>query len=315
MKRKAIIFGIKGTKLTTKERYILKYGKPWGIILFKRNIKNIYQLKLLVQNIKKIFNDNKYPILIDQEGGSVSRINNIINLSLFSQNYFGKLYKKDKNLFLYQYKLYINKVSSILKMAGININTVPVLDVLRNKSSKIICGRSFSKNPNIVSKLGKLCIELYSQNNIATVVKHIPGHGLAKTDSHFFMPKINAEKKELKKIDFKPFKNCKSLFAMTAHVLYKKYDSNFTTTHSKILINEVIRKDIGFKGILISDDISMKALKYGLQENTTKALEAGCNLILHCNSNIKEMRKLIKIVPTIDKFTKKKTSHFYKFLG
>ena len=154
MKRKAIIFGIKGTKLTTKERYILKYGKPWGIILFKRNIKNIYQLKLLVQNIKKIFNDNKYPILIDQEGGSVSRINNIINLSLFSQNYFGKLYKKDKNLFLYQYKLYINKVSSILKMAGININTVPVLDVLRNKSSKIICGRSFSKNPNIVSKLG-----------------------------------------------------------------------------------------------------------------------------------------------------------------
>ena len=102
---------------------------------------------------------------------------------------------------------------------------------------------------------------------------------------------------------------------MTAHLIYTIYDSIHTATHSKIVINDVIRKHIGFKGLLISDDISMKALKYGLKDNAIKALDAGCNLILHCNGNIKEVSKLVKIIPTIDKFTQKKTSHFYKFLG
>ena len=107
---------------------------------------------------------------------------------------------------------------------------------------------------------------------------------------------------------------CTSLFAMTAHVIFDKYDSINVATHSKVIINKVIRKHIGFRGILISDDISMKALKYGLKMNTLKALDAGCNLILHCNGNIEEMNKLAKIIPTVDKFTQKKTSQFYKFL-
>ena len=124
-----------------------------------------------------------------------------------------------------------------------------------------------------------------------------------------------AKKTELIKKDFKPFRRCQSLFAMTAHVIYTIYDPVHTATHSKIVINDVIRKHIGFKGLLISDDISMKALKYGLKDNAIKALNAGCNLILHCNGNIKEISELIKIIPTIDKFTQKKTSHFYKFLG
>ena len=173
----------------------------------------------------------------------------------------------------------------------------------------------FSSDPKIVSQIGQFCIDLYSKNKIATVIKHIPGHGLAKTDSHYELPIIKTKIKELKRKDFKPFKDCKSQFAMTAHVIFSKFDALHTATHSTILIKEVIRKYIGFKGILISDDISMKALKYGLENNALKALNAGCNLIMHCNGNIKEMRKLTKIIPTIDKFTQKKTSHFYKFLG
>ena len=129
------------------------------------------------------------------------------------------------------------------------------------------------------------------------------------------LPIIYNKKKELIKNDFKPFKQCKSLFAMTAHIIYSDYDSKFAATQSKIIINKIIRKHISFKGILISDDISMKSLKYGLVDNSRKALDAGCNLILHCNGNIKEMFKLLEIVPTIDKFTQKKTSDFYKFLG
>ena len=314
MRRKAIIFGIRGAKLTTEERYLLKTEKPWGIILFSRNIKNLFQLKFLINDIRKIIKDKNYPILIDQEGGRVSRLNKIIDLNLFSQGYFGKLYKYDKKVFTHRYKIYISKVCDIFKKVGININTVPVMDVRRKNSHNIIGNRSFSTDPTIVSKIGNLCINLYKKNKIATVIKHIPGHGLAKCDSHYNLPVIKAKKTELINKDFKPFRGCQSFFAMTAHVIYTTYDPIYTATHSKIVINDVIRKHIGFKGILISDDISMNALKYELKDNAIKAIDAGCNLILHCNGNIKEASKLVKIIPTIDKFTQKKTSHFYKFL-
>ena len=313
MNKKAVIFGVKSYKLTTKEKNLFRKEKPWGIILFSRNIKNIYQLKSLVGNIKKINRDKKYPILIDQEGGRISRLNKIIDLSIFSQNYFGKLYDKDKKLFLNYYKIYINTVSNILNYVGININTVPVLDVRRKKAHNVIGDRSFSDNPANVSKLGDLCIDFYKKNKIATVTKHIPGHGLSKCDSHYKTPIIKADKMELIKKDFRPFKKCKSFFAMTAHVIYQMYDNN-TATHSKIIINKIIRSHINFKGLLISDDISMKSLKYGLEINALKALEAGCNLVLHSNGNIKEMRRLTKVIPKINKFTQRKTSHFYKFL-
>ena len=314
MNRKAVIFGVKGYRLTNKEKLLFKKVKPWGIILFSRNIKNISQLKILADEIKKILNDDKYPILIDQEGGKVSRLDKIINLSFFSQYFFGTLYNKDKKLFYKVYKIYIDKVCDILKRVGININTVPVLDVIRKKSHTVIGSRSFSKNHINVSMLGKICINLYKKNKIATVMKHIPGHGMAKSDSHYKTPIIKTNKKELVKKDFKPFKACNSLFAMTAHAVYTKYDFDNTATHSKIIINKVIRRHINFKGLLISDDISMKSLKYKLEENAIKALQAGCNLVLHCNGNLSEMTKLAKVIPTIDNFTQKKTSHFYKFL-
>ena len=255
MKRKAIIFGIKGNKLSKKEKFLLKTEKPWGIILFSRNIANLIQLKNLIKDIRKSIKDKNYPILIDVEGGRINRLKQIINLSLFSQNYFAKLYKRDKKSFNENYKKYIDKVSTILKTVGININAVPVLDVRRKNSHNIIGDRSFSDETKIVTKLGKLCIKLYNNNKIATVIKHIPGHGLATTDSHFSASIIKSKKSELIKKDFRTFKNCKSIFAMTAHIIYKTYDSTSSATHSKIIIKDVIRKHIGFKGILISDDI------------------------------------------------------------
>ena len=314
MNRKAVIFGIKSHQLSKKEKSFLKKTQPWGIILFSRNVKNFLQLKNLISDIKKIMKDKKYPILIDMEGGKVSRLNKIIDFSSFPQSYFAELYNKDKKTFLNHYKIYINTVCEVLRNVGININTVPVLDVKRIKAHNVIGNRSFSTNSTKVLKLGNLCIDFYKKNKIATVTKHIPGHGLAKCDSHYKTPIIKAGKKELIKKDFKPFKLCKSLFAMTAHAVYSKYDPDNTATHSKIIINNVIRNHINFQGILISDDISMKSLKYRLEENATKALQAGCNLVMHCNSNIKEMSRLAKVIPKIDKFTQKKTSHFYKFL-
>jgi len=196
MNRKAIIFGIKGPWLTKNEKLFFKSEKPWGIILFSRNIKNITQLKILIDEIKKILHDKKYPILIDQEGGRVSRLNKIINLSFFSQEFFGRLYNKDKKLFYKVYKIYIDIVCEIFKKVGININTVPVLDVIRKNTHNVIGNRSFSQNSENVAKLGNVCINLYKKNNIATVIKHIPGHGLSKCDSHYKTPIIKTNKKE-----------------------------------------------------------------------------------------------------------------------
>ena len=192
--------------------------------------------------------------------------------------------------------------------------TIPCL-IASGTNKDTFGSSSFSENPNIVLTLGNLCIDFYKQNKIATVIKHIPGHGFAKSDSHYKTPIISEKKSLLISKDFKPFKYCKSLFAMTAHAIYSSYDKKNTATHSKIIINDVIRKYINFNGILISDDISMKSLKYELEENASKALTAGCNLILHCNGNIKEMTRLVKVIPKIDKFIIKKTSQFYNFLG
>ena len=314
MNRKAFIVGIKGYKLTSEEKFFIKKNKPWGIILFSRNIKNFNQLKKLIHQVKIIFNDKKYPILIDQEGGRISRLNNILDFSLFSQKYFGDLYINNKKNFIKYYEIYIKSTSSLLKNLGVNINTVPVLDVLGNKKNHVIGDRAFSNNRKDVAFLGKQCIKLYNKNNIGTVIKHIPGHGSTYLDSHFYLPINNKSIRDLKIKDFHPFKNCNSFFAMTAHVVYKKIDPIFTATHSKIIIENIIRKYMKFKGLLISDDISMKALNHGLKRNTTLALDAGCNLILHCNGNIKEMKEIAKIVPKVDKFILKKTSQFYNFL-
>jgi len=314
MIRKAAIISISGLSLTTQEVNIFKKNKPWGVILFKRNILSENQLKKLTNSIKKIMKDKKYPILVDEEGGRVTRLSNFLNNSRFNQKYFGEIYKINKKIGLTIYKSYIDSISNKLLNFGININTSPVLDLHQKKTHKIIGNRSYSENPITVNKLGQACVKFYKENKIGTVIKHIPGHGKANTDSHAKLPVINETLKVLKN-DFNCFKNTKSHFAMTAHILYSKIDKKNNATHSNILLKEVIRKKIGFKGILISDDISMKALKYNVVKNARLALEAGCNLILYCAGKAHEVKKILKETPYIDSHTKKKTSEFYKFLS
>ena len=313
MKKKAIIISIKGYKLSKKEKSLLANERPWGLILFKRNIKYLKQIKKLIKRIRQLTKDSKFPIIIDEEGVKVSRLNKIAENN-FSQKSLGDIYKINNKVGLIFYKNYINKLTTFLRKIGININTVPVLDVLRKNTNKVIGNRSFSKDPNIVKDLGKICVKQYELNKLATVIKHIPGHGCASLDSHLKMPKVKLNYKNLNKIDFLPFKSNPSKFAMTAHILYEKIDKNNVATFSKKIISKIIRKKIGFKGILISDDISMKALKYDLVTNAKKSLLAGCNIVLYCAGNYKDSYKLIKEVPFIDKFTAKKTSEFYKFL-
>ncbi len=312
--RRSFIVGIKTLKLSNREKIFLKKYKPWGVILFTRNLKNINQVSKLTKSIRLIFRDNRYPILIDQEGGRVNRLKNIIAFESFTSEFFGKKFLQNSMKFKSFYKLFIDKTSHLLRLMGININTVPVLDLRVKGASNVIGDRAFSKNPKIVSKIGNFCINFYHQNQIGTVMKHIPGHGLAKVDSHSFTPIVYKKTDYLMKKDFAAFKRKKTFFAMTAHIIFKNIDDINTVTHSKKMI-KLIRNKIGFKNILISDDLSMKSLKNNLKQNTIKTFNAGCNLALHCNANLKEMEIVGKNSPLVDKFIIKKTSQFYKILG
>jgi len=310
---KSFVCGIKGIYLSNKEKkFLIKY-KPWGIILFSRNIKTIKQTKILTNSIKKIFKNENYPILIDQEGGRVTRLKKFIDTSIFSAKFFGDLYKKNNKKFEIYFNVYINQISYLLKTLGININSVPVLDIRKVKSHNVIGDRSYSSNKKIVSKIGDICIEKFHKNRIATIIKHIPGHGLARSDSHKKLPIINQKIEYLLKNDFQTFKNKKSLMAMTGHLLFKNIDKE-TVTHSKKII-KLIRNKIGFKNIIITDDLSMNALTYSLEENVKKSFLAGCNLALHCNANLKEMLIVAKNSPKIDNFIVKKTSQLTEIIS
>ena len=312
--RRSFIIGIKSTILNKKEIFFLKKYKPWGIILFKRNIKTIEQTKKLTNHIKKIFNDKKYPILLDQEGGRVNRLSNFLDNDLSTGEFFGNLYSKDRKIFNVKYNEFITETANHLKLIGVNLNTVPVLDLRLKGSSSIIGDRSFSHDPKVVSRIGDICIENFHKNKIGTIMKHIPGHGLAKVDSHKLTPTIKQNLKYLSKKDFIPFKNKRCLFGMTAHIVYSHIDKVYTATHSKKVI-DIIRKKIKFQNILLSDDISMKSLKFSIKDNTIKAFSAGCDLVLHCNGNLKEMKAVAINSPFLNKFIIKKTSQFYKIIS
>ena len=312
--RRSFITGIKSISLSIKEEKFLQQYKPWGVILFSRNITSLKQAKKLTDQIKKIFQDKNYPILIDQEGGRVNRLKKIFNADLLTGEFFGKLYLNDKKKFYNYYKIFIDQTSFLLKSIGANINTLPVLDLKLKGSSSIIGDRSFSQNPKIVSKIGDICINSFHSNKIGTVIKHMPGHGLAKVDSHKLTPNVNKSLKYLKKNDFSAFKKKSSLFAMTAHIIYTSIDKDNTATHSKKII-QLIRNYIKFKSIIVSDDISMKSLKGSIKVNTLRSFSAGCDLVLHCNGNYKEMTEVAIHSPLVNKFIIKKTSQFYKIIS
>ena len=313
MTKKAIITSISGFKLTKNEFNLFSKFKPWGIILFKRNINSFKQTKNLIISIKKVMGDKNFPIMIDEEGGRVRRMSNFIDNKIFSQKFFGDLYKKNKSISLSIYKNYIFSLTAVLRKLGISIITVPVLDILNKNTNKIIGSRSYSNDKKIIYDLGKFCISSFKKKKIGNVIKHIPGHGSSKSDSHKVQPIIKKSLKQLIKDDFSCFKNMDAHFSMTAHILYSNLDKKYVATHSKHIIKNIIRSKIGFKGLIISDDISMKALKFDLLKNAISSLNAGCNLVLYCSGKYSESSKLLKQLPNVDNFTKKKHQNFINF--
>ena len=314
MDRKPAIISLKKFSLSKAERSLLKSQKPWGIILFKRNIKSFQQVKNLTSEIRKCLKDPFYPILVDEEGGRVSRFSGLINSKEFSQKFFGKLFEKNskKGKIIYQY--YLNSICSVLNKVGINVNTIPVMDLHQKYTNEVIGNRSYSNKLKTIRSLGKICLVTLKGNKIGSVIKHIPGHGCSNADSHKKLPIVKDSLNKLYFKDFLAFKKMNSHFAMTAHIIYSKIDPKFVATQSEKILKKIIRKKLKFNGLIISDDISMKALSGNFVRNAKLALEAGCNLVLHCNGKIEDTSKLLFSLNKMDSFTKKKTHQFYKFL-
>tara|TARA_B100001741_G_C16551791_1_gene599800 strand:+ start:1723 stop:2733 length:1011 start_codon:yes stop_codon:yes gene_type:complete len=282
------ICGIEGPEVSESEIQFIKEFNPWGVIIFDRNCKSKNQLTELTSALRTVTHEY-LPVLIDQEGGRVSRINYSESTMFKAAKVLGDLLKKNIELGSHALALHSIIMASLLRELGININTIPVLDIPSENESGVIGDRSYSLSKEIVAKAGRIVIESLSTNGVAPVIKHIPGHGRAKIDSHLDLPIIETSVSELDETDFYPFKKNNADLAMAAHIVYKDIDNSQPGTLSKKVINDIIRKKIGFNGLIMTDDISMKAIKISVEDAAVKSLNAGCDLVLHCNGNMKEM--------------------------
>ena len=294
---KAVIFGIEGPSLSEKEIDFFKSVKPVGFILFARNCLNPNQLKNLISELKITVHDGDVLILIDQEGGRVARLGPPNWPKRPSASIFARLAEENVALACEALDLNARLMAQDLRALGINVNCAPVLDIFQRESDPIIGDRSFGHNVEQVSVLGKVFCKSLLKGGILPVIKHIPGHGRAIVDSHKAMPLVDTPWNELSNSDFVPFKNLSDMpFAMTAHILYRDIDPKNLVTVSVKVIEEVIRKEILFKGFLITDDLSMNALEGTLTERTRSSLTAGCDAVLHCNGNMEEMIEIASAV-------------------
>lgn len=290
---KPVIYGISGTVLTEEEKEFFSKSGAIGFIIFARNIENKTQLKSLTDSLREVAG-GEVLILVDQEGGRVARLKEPHWKKYPTGKHFADLYKKDP--FKTKSEIFANfvEIAKDLVEVGINVNCAPVLDVLTEQTHDVIGDRAYGKNPRQIADLGrKVCEGLLSQG-VYPVIKHIPGHGRATADSHLELPTVTASHEELRTHDFIPFQELRDQkFAMTAHILFTAIDERNCVTTSKDAIN-LIRNEIGFKNILMSDDISMKALPGSFSEKTKAILNAGCDLVLHCNGNMEEMMEINK---------------------
>jgi beta-N-acetylhexosaminidase len=296
---KPVIYGLKGTSLNDDEKYFFSKNSCIGFILFSRNIVDKIQLKKLTDSLRELM-EGEVLILIDQEGGRVARLAPPNWNAYPAGKYFADLYQQNPQNA--KQKLFENyaQIARDLVEVGINVNCAPVLDVLNPKTHKVIGDRAFGENPHQVADLGiEVCNGLLSCG-VYPVIKHIPGHGRGACDSHLELPIVDASLQELREVDFAPFKALNSQkFAMTAHILYNAIDKNNCATISKNAI-DLIRREIGFENILMSDDVSMKALTQSFAVKTKAIIEAGCDLVLHCNGEMNEMLEINSALPNLN---------------
>lgn len=291
---KPVIFGVEGLYATAKELELFNEHNPLGFILFSRNIDTPEQVHKLVNQLKStVFPRHDVLVLIDQEGGRVSRLKEPYWKEIPPASEYGELIEIEglnrvKKIVYNNFRL----MAFYLRELGINANCAPLLDIYYEGADDIIGDRSFSSDAYEVAQLGKQVSRGLLMGNVFPIMKHIPGHGRANADSHLKLPVIDTKLDELIKTCFEPFKRLANTpFAMTAHILYTDIDDKNPATTSKAVI-DIIRKEIGFTNLLMTDDLSMKALSGTMAERAKASLEAGCDIVLHCNGDYNEMLEL-----------------------
>ena len=287
---KALIVGCEGLALTKAERDFIRKHQPWGLILFARNIESRTQVKALCAEFRSLVGRDNAPILVDQEGGRVRRMRPPHWPEYCPGRTLGALYESDAQAGLRAGWLHARLMANDLAEVGINVDCLPVLDVPVPGAHDVIGDRAYGLDPTVVAAMGRAASEGLVDGGVLPIMKHIPGHGRSKVDSHDLLPVVESEADALMASDFAPFKALNDLpMAMTAHVIYSRLDADHPATTSATIIGDIIRGHIGFDGLLMSDDLSMQALSGDYAQRTQRAFEAGCDLVLHCNGKSVEM--------------------------
>jgi beta-N-acetylhexosaminidase len=300
MRRRAFITGIAGTELSAAEREFIAAARPWGFILFKRNIDNPSQVAALNSELRSIVGDAGAPILIDQEGGRVQRFGPP-NWPIYPPGVvFGRLYDIDSALGLTAARLSARLIADDLIKVGVTVDCLPLADVPVAGADAVIGDRAYGTEPGKVAAIARAVTDGLEQGGILPVLKHIPGHGRATADTHFALPVVDTPEDELNRTDFAAFQPLADLpMAMTAHVVFSAVDAAHPATTSARMIERVIRGFVGFQGLLMSDDVSMNALAGSIAERTRAIVNAGCDMVLHCNGKLDEMREVARETPEL----------------
>jgi len=298
---KAFIPGCAGKTLTDAERALFAAARPCGLILFARNVGTPEQVRALIASFKEAVGSEEVLILVDQEGGRVQRFRPPHWLNMPPARCYGDLYATDPEAGLAAAFAGARLTAAELYDLGLNVNCTPCIDVPQRGAHDIIGDRAFSTDPDVVIALGRAVMEGTLAGGVLPVIKHVPGHGRAMADSHRALPRIDAAKEDLEAVDFRPFQALHDApLAMTAHVLLPAFDERRPATVSPVIMGQVIRDQMGLTGLVMSDDIGMKALQGSFAARARAVIEAGCDVVLHCSGNLSEMTEVAGAMPRLE---------------
>lgn len=295
----AAIYGLEALSLTEDERSFFRDAEPVGFILFKRNCENPEQLRRLTDSLREISGRDDVPILIDQEGGRVSRMRPPEWPAFPAAERFAMLYRTAPSSAIEAARSNARAIGLMLRSVGVNVNALPLLDVRQEGASDIIGDRALGSEPMQVAALGRAVLDGLASAGIVGIVKHMPGHGRALVDSHHELPVVTASAEELE-TDLEPFERLAwAPMGMTAHVVYTAWDADRPASMSPTVIRDIIRDRIGFEGFLMSDDIGMEALRGDFASRSAGVVAAGCDAALHCSGKMDEMIAVASAVPVL----------------
>jgi beta-N-acetylhexosaminidase len=300
MTTRAFITGVSGPELNAAEREFIRAQRPWGFILFKRNIETPEQVSRLVSQLRGELGMPSAPVLIDQEGGRVQRLGPPHWPLYPAGAVFSRLYDIDPDLGLTAARLSARLIAADLTDLGVSVDCLPLADVPVAGADAVIGDRAYGTEPTKVAAIARAVTEGLEQGGVLPVLKHIPGHGRATADTHFRLPVVDTSGAELERTDFAAFQPLADLpMAMTAHVVFSALDAAQPATTSATIIEQVIRRGIGFQGLLMSDDVSMNALAGSIAERNRAIFAAGCDMVLHCNGKLDEMGDVARETPEL----------------